>query len=100
ISRLSCGQGRGRLAPSGLLEEVPLTSAWVNPCSPSSIHVYSGGDATAGGSSGSSLTRSRSVLAKSSPTHKSGSPARDATAYVQQSPKFKAAGCLPLPNRE
>lgn len=46
------------------------------------------------------LTSSRSVLAKSSPIHKSGSPAREAIAYVQQSPKFKAAGCLPLPNRE
>jgi hypothetical protein len=27
-------------------------------------------------------------------------PATEATAQAQQSPKFRAAGCLPLPNRE
>lgn len=49
---------------------------------------------------GQRLTSGRSVFAKSSPVHSNGSPAREAIAYVQQSPKFKAAGCLPLPKRE
>lgn len=40
----------------------------------------SGCSGAADGSSGSRLTRSRSVLAKSSPTHSSGSPATEATA--------------------
>ncbi len=36
---------------------------------------------------------------KSSPSYDSGSPVTRTSAYAKQSPKFKAAGCLPLPKR-
>ncbi len=42
-------------------------------------------------------TSSRSVRAKSSPTHSSGIAESFATAYVRQSPKLRAAGWWPLP---
>ena len=37
------------------------------------------------------------VAAKSSPVQSTGYPVRSASAYVKQSPKLSAAGCLPLP---
>jgi hypothetical protein len=37
------------------------------------------------------------VAAKSSPAQSTGCPVRSASAYVTQSPKLSAAGCLPLP---
>ena len=40
-------------------------------------------------------SNTKSVCGKSSPTHSSDSPASRATAYVMQSPKLSAAGCLP-----
>src|SRR5688572_25216640 len=42
---------------------------------------------------------SRSVRVKSLPTQRSGCPAKEATAYAMQSPKFKAAGWRPFPKR-